>query len=622
MSSAPSYKPQSGGDIASRSNPEYQPKAGTKQSPRRDFLAAGAVLGAAALALGLPRRAQAAAADFDHLVPLKPPPSVTEGASVSPPPLAALVLNKAAYGPRPGDVAAFNALGANDPARLAAWVDNQLNPGVGDPAVDNRLAALLASAEASDQTAFDTINKTAEQLWTEHARDGDWQTTNRPVWQMERLTLLRATHSQWQLREVVYDFWFNHFNVYGREFPTRGMMPEYDRQLRAHLFGNFGDMLRANARTASMLYYLDNYANTWPNPNENYAREVLELHTLGAIENYFGAVDPGTVGNNVHGQRAGYTEIDVFEFAKALTGWAVSDGFDSSPDNGAFIFRANRHYNFSDGPIEVMDMTINSPGNGENDVTDILDYLAGHYGTARYVAWKLCTRLVGDNPPETIVSSTADEFYARRFDSDQLKEVYRHVLLSSEFQSTWGEKIRRPVETVVRALRATDADLSMRIDHSLSNSIFGRLDDTSHYPFGYEPPTGFPDSREMWQGAGPLVMSWRTVTYLLKQTQENIVGGGPYLNLAEQTNAMIPLAANRTPQNIVAQWMDRSLGYALEVNVTNLIEQFITGIASIGATQSLDDYTDTSNTSNSSTYQRIIRGVVGLVLMAPDAMRR
>lgn len=591
-------------------------------SLRRDFLKAGVVLGAAGAAFSRSQSGQAAGGKFDGLTPLRPAPDIADGTTPPAPPLPALVLNKAAFGPRPGDIDAFNALAGSDPARLAAWVDIQLNPTAGDPGVDNRLTALQGSPEPDDQAAFDTIGKTAVQLWTEHARSNDYQIRNRPVWQMERLTLLRAAYSEWQLREVLYDFWFNHFNVYGREFPTQGMMPEYDRQVRLHIFGNFGDMLRANARTASMLYYLDNYANTWPNPNENYAREVLELHTLGAIENYYGAVDPVSVGTNQHGQRAGYTEIDVFEFAKALTGWAVSDGSNSSPDTGEFIFRANRHYDFSEGPIEVMDVTINSPGGGESDVTDILDYLAGHYGTARFIAWKLCTRLIGDDPPDSIVDSTADEFYSRRFDGDQLREVYRHVLLSSEFQTAWGLKVKRPVETLVRAMRASSTDLTMRIDHGLSNGVFGRLDDTSHYPFGYSPPTGFPDERAMWQGAGPLVMSWRTITFMLKRSDENLPGGGAFLNLAEQTNAMIASPANRTPQNIVGQWMDRALGYALPTDVSDRMVQFITGIAGIAPADSLHDFTDTSNTSSSSTYQRIIRGLVGLILMAPDAMRR
>jgi len=390
------------------------------------------------------------------------------------------------------------------------------------------------------------------------------------------------------------------------------MLPEYDRVLRQHLFGNFGDLLRAVARTSSMLYYLDNYANTWPRPNENYAREVLELHTLGAVENYYGAVDPGSVPNNAKAQRAGYTEIDVFEFAKALTGWGVSDTSDGSPDTGEFQFRPNRHYDdWLDAPITVMDKVL-TESNGEADVTDILDYLAGHFGTARYIAWKLCTRLVGDEPPPALVDSTAEQFYARRSDTDQLREVYRHVLLSDAFRSTWGEKIRRPIETLVRAMRGADVDLTIRIDHAVSNGVFGRLDDTGQYPFGYEPPTGYPDERALWQGSGPLIMSWRTVTYLLKQPS--------VVNLAQQTNDGIPLAADRTPAHIAAFWSQRALGYLLDGAVLDRIAQFISGIDGAAVGNPLN--TNTTDTGDNSTYQRIVRGVVGLVLMAPEAMRR
>ena len=528
------------------------------------------------------------------------------------PPLAARVLNKAANGPRPGDIEAFDALAGDDAGRLAAWADWQLNPGSSDPQVDDRLANLLLSAEPLDQAAFDTIDKTSQELWTQHARSTDFATRMRPVWQMERLTLLRGVYSQWQLREVLYDFWINHFNIFGREFPAWGMMPQYDRSIREHVFGNFGDLLRANARTASMLYYLDNYVNTWPKPNENYAREVLELHTLGAIENYFGAVDPLTVGNNIKGQRSGYTEIDVFEFAKALTGWGVSDTSDGSPDTGDFMFRPARHYNnWLDAPLRIMDITLTET-QGEADVTDILDYLAGHYGTARNIASKLCRRLIGDTPPPGIVASTADEFYTRRNDSDQLREVYRHILLSAEFQATWGEKIKRPMETVIRAMRAADVDLTMRIDHSVSNNIFNRLDDSSHFPFGYEPPTGFPDERAFWQGSGALITSWRTVTYLLKQSS--------IVNLAAQTNSGIPLQNDRTPANIVDWWMQQALGYALDAATAERMAQFV--VDSIGGTPTTPINVVTTDTGASSAYQKIIRAIVGLVLMAPDAMRR
>ena len=603
----------------------------TNSINRRNFIGASAALGAAGLSL--PRISNAAPPPdkFKGKKPMRPAPSQTQAVATAPP-LAALVLNKAAYGPRPGDVDAFNALAGNDSQRLSFWIDDQLNPTLADPEVDDRLAALLLSAEPLDQAAYDTLDKTPEELWTDYARHEDYAIRNRPLWQMERLTLLRAAYSKWQLREVLYDFWFNHFNVFGREFPTSGMMPNYDAVLREHIFGNFGDMLKANARTATMLYYLDNYSNTWPRPNENYAREVLELHTLGAVRNYYGAVDPDSLdidyGRNEKDQRRGYTEIDVFEFAKVLTGWGVSDTTDDSPDTGAFMFRPTRHYDeWLDASIKVMDMELTET-NGENDVTDILDYLAGHYGTAQYIAWKLCIRLIGDNPSQSIVDSTADEFWNRRADADQLKEVYRHVLESNEFQNTWGEKVARPVETVIRAWRASGVDLTIRLDHGVSNSIWGRLDDTGHYPFGYGAPTGFPDEREMWQGSGPLIMSWRVVTYMLKK--DTIV------NQAAQTNAHFVLESDRTAQNIVSWWINRALGYNPSSAVSDEIVQYVTdvlismepGFQGDYATEPLGTFMEADTPSNedgsakNNSYQRIIRGVVGLILMSPDAMRR
>ena len=589
---------------------------------RRQLLGTGTALGAASLLSPSMAKADAKTPDkFANLRPLRPAPkpSAQKGTGPTPPPFAALVLNKAAYGPRPGEVEAFDNLpGGSDAERLGLWLDEQLNP---DDELDTDLNDRV-TALTGEGLSYDVIDKTAAELWL-IARDDDYQVRNRPVWQMERLTLLRAAYSKWQLQEVLYDFWFNHFNIRGREFPAYGMMPEYDRQLRMHMFGKFEDMLLANAHTASMLYYLDNYANTWPNPNENYAREVMELHTLGAVENYYGAVDPKTeVGLNGKGERAGYTEIDVFQLAKALTGWGVEDGRSEALDTGAFLFREAQHYNFTDGDIEVLDVTIASPGGGQTDVTDILRYLARHYGTARFVAWKLCKRLVGDEPDETLVSNTANVFYDNLDDPQQLRKVYRHVLESDDFKNTWGEKVKRPMEAVIKAFRAAGVNFTIQLDHQPSNNLVFRLDDTSHYPFFFSAPTGFPDNRAQWQGSGPLVQTWRTITRLLREFEDPVVETEG-VNLAEQTNNEIPDPAQRTPANIVDMWMTRALGYSLAPAIAQKAVDFITGINGVaGAELALDPGIDTSNITRYSSYQKIIVATVGLILMSPDAMRR
>lgn len=490
---------------------------------RRDFLATSSAVGAAAgLATADSVMAQSTGIFPASLFPAKP---VDRGDTGELPPFAVRVLSKAGFGPARGDLAAFNALGGTDAQQLQAWVNDQLNPMPTDPEVDARLSGLTAPGQD-----FDTINKTDLQLWLEHVRyDGpdEFATRIRPLVQMERMVLLRGAYSQWQLREILADFWHNHFHVFGILYnETRGYMPSYDRDIRQHMFGNFFDMLLNNTRNAAMLFYLDNYRNSWPNPNENYAREVLELHTLGAVENYYGAIAPVTVPDNAFGQRAGYTEIDVFQFARALTGWGVADGDDGAPDTGEFLFRPSRHYDYSDGPIRVMDITINSDG-GENDVIQILQYLADHFGTARFIASKLCQRLVGDEVSPALVDTIANEFYNRRADSDQLREVYRAILMSSEFQNAWGGKARRPLETVLRAWRAADVDFTPVDSNGISGGILGRLEQAGQRPWDIEPPTGFPDFKEFWQGSGTLIGSWRAVTYML--TRNGI------LNLALET---------------------------------------------------------------------------------------
>ncbi len=600
-------------------------KKPSTSTSRRKFISASAAttaLGVTAFTLPVSNKATAVSPVFNNIKGLKPAPITTAG-STSAPPLAALVLNKAAFGPKPGDIDDFNNLGGDDNTRLTAWVDNQLNPTVSDPDIDNRLAFLSSIA------AYDTINKTALQLWADHAIDDDYLIRNRPRWQMETLMILRGVYSQWQLREMLNDFWFNHFNIKGNDFPAQGMLPHYNEEIRSRMFGNFYDMLEANSRTASMLFYLDNYRNSWPNPNENYAREVLELHTLGAIENYYGAVDPNTVGNNSKGQRSGYTEIDVFQFARALTGWSVADGTGGSADTGEFLFRSEQHYDeHASEPIEVLDVNIAVDG-GENDVTDILAYLSEHYGTARFIAWKLCTRFVGDNPPESLVSSTADEFYNRRNDSDQLKEVYRHILLSNEFKTTWGNKVKRPLENIIAAMRAADVDIDFRNDHSPSNSVYSRLDDTGQEPYDNDTPTGYPDEKPLWSGTGPLVTTWRTITYFLGRSGDTYDDPDTgemdrlhYCNVAEQGNSELPSTTNRTPTQLVDMWMLRLRGYSYDAATRTRLITYVMDKGGVTALQSLHDVMDTNDTTNDSTYHRITYTLVGLILMSPDAIRR
>ncbi|MEZ5313790.1 MAG: DUF1800 domain-containing protein [Thermoanaerobaculia bacterium] len=377
----------------------------------------------------------------------------------APPELAVIALNRMGFGPRPGDIAAFNALGGDDISRLTAYVDQQLAPNdADDPAYLERRNGLNGLPNPN----FLTLGWTLQQTWEAFEVSPTTQSpSNRPAEETRLDTLCRMVYSKWQLREVLADFWHNHFNVYGFENYTQESLVHYDRDvIRPHLFGNFRELLEAVARSTTMLYFLDNYTNTRQGPNENYGRELFELHTLGA-ENYFGVGNQADVppwgvgvvwpaGLPSAGQPipAGYVDNDVYESARSFTGWGVTYA------TGQYAYTAANHDVFQKAVLSLG--VVNIPPNqaDEKDGTDVLDMLAAHPGTGRHIARKLCRRLIADDPPAALVESIGDLFTSLREAPDQIAQVVRAIVLSPEFSSTWGAKIKRPVEFTVSAMRA------------------------------------------------------------------------------------------------------------------------------------------------------------------------
>ncbi|GAB4194529.1 MAG: DUF1800 domain-containing protein [Wenzhouxiangellaceae bacterium] len=579
---------------------------------RRNFLRVSGASVIAGSAVGLAPDA-VLAGPFDHLPALYPPKSRENLGGQPLPPLAFRVYHKLAFGPRAGDIAAFNAMGANDDTRLANWLEQQLFPTNSDPEVESRI---------NGNPNFITLNKSLAQLWTDNVRyDGpmEYLVDQRPVYETEGLTLTRMLHSQWQLREVLADFWHNHFNVDGYEDTVRGLMTYYDRDIiRPFIFGNFRQMLEANAKSTSMLYYLDNRVNSTPNPNENYARELLELHTLGAVENYFGFVPTSEVPMNVDGVPKGYVEADVLELARLLTGFGVADGNDGAPDTGAFLFRANRHDN---GSKTVVGLTV--PGTGESELDVILDYLASHRGTAEFICWKLAVRFIGDSftASDPLVQAAADIFQNNWQANNQLELVYRELFLSNEFKTRWGDKAKRPVEMIIAAMRAAGSTMTIqpfqRTDTPAAanrDGVLNGFNQAGQAVFDYEPPTGFPEDKPIWQGTGPLIMSWRAITSMLRERDDN---GDLYANVAITTNTSLPGAA-RTPNNIVDFWLNVILGFPISSAKRAPMVAFVAQGGGV------DDplNTDTTNTAHNSNYQRRVRGLVELITMMPEYMTR
>lgn len=293
----------------------------------------------------------------------------------------------------------------------------------------------------------------------------------------------RAILSERQLAEVLTDFWFNHFNVYLDKGADRLLVTSYERDaVRPHILGKFKDLLLATARHPAMLFYLDNWQSVDPRSaaaragrrykglNENYARELMELHTLG--------VD------------GGYTQADVTEVARCFTGWTLRN----PRQGGGFWFAERAH---DRGVKTVLGVRIPA-GRGEEDGLQVIDLLAKHPSTARFLSRKLAQRFVADEPPASLVEKMANRFQSS--DGD-LREVLKTMLDSPEF---WSEKyyrvkIKSPLELVASAARAMDA----QVDSGLA---LGRQVARLGQPlYRKQEPTGYPNTSSDWMNSAALV---------------------------------------------------------------------------------------------------------------------
>jgi uncharacterized protein (DUF1800 family) len=503
-----------------------------------------------------------------------------------------IALNRMAFGPRPGDLAAFDALGSTDEDRLYAYIDQQLDPGSID---DSGFEARMAEA------AFTTLGKSLAQLWADHIVNpgSDYSFRTLPIRETECAAFIRAVYSRRQLIEVLADFWHNHFNVYGWGYPAYAVFVHYDRDvIRGHILGNFRQMLEAVATSTAMLYYLDNYTNSRAGPNENWAREVFELHTLGA-ENYLGVERQSDVPVDSDGRPIGYVDDDVYEATRCFTGWTVANS-DSGPggNTGLFLYRDDWHDRFQK---TVLGQFIPADQVAMKDGRDVMDMLAAHPGTARFVCRKLCRRLISDDPPESVVQSAADLFRAQKDAPDQLKQVVRHILRSMEFRTTWGEKIKRPFEAVVSALRATDADFTIKLDDGDSNSflwLYGNIGQDLYY---WRSPDGYPDFKEAWQSTTSMVMRWRMFNWLVDVTDD---AGNYRLDILGQTPEDV-----RSPNALADLWITRILGRTMDAADRQRIVEFMAQ----GRNPDYDLPLDTD------VYvQARLRAMIGLILMSPE----
>lgn len=428
-----------------------------------------------------------------------------------PPSLAAHAASRLMYGPRPGDVAAIEAQG------FSAFLQQQLNPtGISDSACDALLAALPS----------DMLSLTQTQLYDRGQLT--WSEAIKPFTQVRYRTVIRQASSARQLYERMVEFWHNHFNVFVFDFPCYNMWPLWDALIRQHALGNFRTFLEATATSPHMLVYLDNAFSTDGGPNENYARELFELHTLGAM-NY-----------NVPG---GYEDQDVYEASRAFTGWNVDVDYNySSATRGQFTYLHDNHDRFQKWVLGVRLPNDQPP---QKDGRDVLDLLCNHMGTARHLCTKLVQKFVSDDPPPALVESAAQVWYANRTHANQIRLVLEHILSSAEFASETHRrsKFKRPVDWVISTMRA------LGIAYPNHDSFWWMFGGMGQNYFEWTPPNGPPETRRRWETSNSLLQRCNWVMQLEAGWYDQ--NGFDY-----SVTGLMP-ADRRTPREIAQWWADR-----------------------------------------------------------------
>jgi uncharacterized protein (DUF1800 family) len=368
---------------------------------------------------------------------------------------------------------------------LGAWIEEQLAPAhVEDTAAEVLLRPLSSlSLQAADLAAWE--------------RDD-------VILELRRSTLLRQIWSRRQLYEVMVEFWTDHFNILIDKGDCWFLKTIDDREvIRAHALGNFRDLLWASAHSPAMLVYLDNQANLKDAPNENYARELMELHSLG-----------------VHG---GYGQMDVMELSRCLTGWTVRDHF----WRGEFLFRPEIH---DTGWKEVLGLRVEPVGRPEAE--DLLDELAVHPSTADHLARKLVRRFVSEDLERqaSLVDRVARVFQETRGD---IAATLRSLFLDNPWEAAIEPKFKRPLNFVLSALRMLGADSDGGPDLQRRLSAMGQL------PFAWATPDGPIDEAGPWKGG--LMARWQFALDLMADR----IGGThvPLEDLLQTSGATTPAGA-------------------------------------------------------------------------------
>lgn len=442
-----------------------------------------------------------------------------------------LALNRLTFGARVEERARFAEIG------LQAYIEEQLDfESINDLSCDLQLST------------FKTLNMEANELEGISNQLFDGYDREKAPNELRQATFLRQLYSKRQLYEVMVEFWSDHFNIFMDKEKEFFLKTVDDREvIRKHALGNFRDLVWASAHSPAMLVYLDNQANEKSHPNENYARELMELHTLG--------VD------------GGYTQKDVMELARCLTGWNVKEHFWL----GDFVFKEDLH---DTGEKNILGLSIQSSGIKEAE--QVIEMLVMHPSTAKFICTKLARRFIADNPPEQLIEKAAQTFLDT---SGDIKSVLRVILLEGLNPKGFHEvpeapegekplgfakpKYKRPVNFLLSTLRMLNAET----DGIALRDYLVRM---GQLYFNYPTPDGYPDFSEAWQGN--LMPRWQFAFALIR---------GELKNTKHNLNTLLDVSSTGILQDDVDSITSLLLGNPLE-RLTR--DEIIDSVRAAGAT--------------------------------------
>lgn len=509
------------------------PSAASPASTRRRFLALGGLLTAGGP--GDPPIASAAR----RAEPASRPAlrwAARVSADMPPPDPATHLLSRVAWGATPADLARVAALG------MPAWIEEQLDAErIDASAVDGPLTAGIPELSL-ELARLELLN----------------QRTYRVTDALNAATLYRQVYSPRRLYEAMVDFWSDHFSInqYMEGATWHKLIDDRD-VIRPHALGRFEDLLTASARSVAMLIYLNNELNRKGQLNENYAREIMELHTLGVAE-----------------EGEPYSEIDVVEVARCFTGWAWANR-NGDPQYGAYRFYPDRH----DPGVKLVLGDVIPAGGGEMDGRAVIHMLCRHPATARFLATKLVRRFVCDDPMAQVPQLVAKVAQAYLGSDGDIATTLRTLLNAPEFADAFGNyggRLYRPMELAVRMMRAVGVPQSLFVPalgdakqtfHAWYTNLVGWdgfLNHMGHVPFAWLTPDGYPDRKEDWTAS--VVMLYRWNLGLAMAEGRLVPGFRPRLNRPSDL---------ATAAEIVDHWIQRLLGRAmLEADRDTLLAWF------------------------------------------------